>query len=273
MRLLDPRKFRMFTTVLTNLFLIVGLSAQVAPPSSEAVSNIGGISVIDRPDTVSIEIHADASLNAPRILRLSHPDRLVFDFIGAVPKAGFVQQKVNKHSISNVRMAIFQRDTTGHPITRVVVDLLRPTAYQTERQRGKFVITLGDERIVDSTKNVRRSLTAPPRNISPPESPVTTAATREAMVPRIPKVSYSNGLLSIEADNSALSDVIFAVAEKTGAAIDMPFSDGMLDRVTFTMGPAKPRDIVATLLEGSRYNYYIVEDRLGGLQKIILAPK
>jgi hypothetical protein len=119
----------------------------------------------------------------------------------------------------------------------------------------------------------RDPLTSPPTNISSPDRPGTPSAPTDAMVTHIPKVSYSNGLLSIEADNSTLSDVIFAISEKTGASIDMPFSNGMLDRVTFTMGPAKPRDILATFLEGSSYNYYIVENNSGGLQKVILTPK
>jgi hypothetical protein len=118
---------------------------------------------------------------------------------------------------------------------------------------------------------------------SVPLVPAPPAPTRSASVPLAtmkhplaaggPKVEYVNGLLRIEASNANIADVLYAVAEKTGAAIDMPFSDGMLDQVTFTMGPAKPRDVLSTFLEGSSFNYYIVENGSGGLEKVILTPK
>jgi hypothetical protein len=50
-------------------------------------------------------------------------------------------------------------------------------------------------------------------------------------------------------------------------------SDGMLDRVALKMGPVTARQLVTTLLEGSRFTYFIVEDSSGGLQKVILTPK
>ncbi len=86
-------------------------------------------------------------------------------------------------------------------------------------------------------------------------------------------MDYTNGLLRIEATNANLADILYAVGEKTGATIDMPFSDSMLDQVTFSMGPGKPRDVLSTILEGSGFNYYIVENSAGALEKIILIPK
>jgi hypothetical protein len=88
-----------------------------------------------------------------------------------------------------------------------------------------------------------------------------------------PTITYSNGLLSIDAEDAPLADVLYTIGEKTGAGIQMPMSDGMLDRVALKMGPATPRQLLTTLLEGSRYTYFIVEDGSGGLQKVILTPK
>ena len=39
------------------------------------------------------------------------------------------------------------------------------------------------------------------------------------------------GFSMSDAENSNLTDVLFAISEKTGAGIELPMSEGMLDRV------------------------------------------
>ena len=50
-------------------------------------------------------------------------------------------------------------------------------------------------------------------------------------------------------------------------------SEGMLDRVFVRIGPGRPREVLATLLEGSSYNYLIMENAEGALDKVVLQPK
>lgn len=359
----------------------------------------------------------------PKVSKLSDPDRLIFDFAGVLPKAGITRTKVGTHSVRDVRAAIFGNDARGRPITRVVLDLEKPVAYETRNEPGKFMIIVrengaatsasiaaakmpaspaakpvapprerptvpgsnrltnidfGDSRVtltfnsavsprkstlhdperlvldlpgvvagLPSTKSIpdtlRSSLTGirmaqfkedpplyrivfdeaspntssqmsidgnqvvlqfglnsekanrtvprtqnaitakrvfQPTLMSPPLTTQRSITSTRGTTPkkvdasgRGPKVDYTNGLLRIEATNANLADVLYAVGEKTGAVIDMPFSDSMLDQVTFTMGPGKPRDVLSTILEGSGFNYYIVENSSGGLEKIILIPK
>src|SRR6185312_3223356 len=91
--------------------------------------------------------------------------------------------------------------------------------------------------------------------------------------PHPPNIRFANGLLSIEAENSVLTDILFEVGAKTGAEIQMPpWSDAGRERVVAKLGPGNPRDVIAALLHGSSFNYVIVESPQG-LQQLILTPK
>jgi hypothetical protein len=71
-----------------------------------------------------------------------------------------------------------------------------------------------------------------------------------------PKVTYQNGLLTIVAQNSTLGDILRAVHKLTGASIDAPTNP--TERVVTRLGPGAPRDVLATLLNGSSYNYVML---------------
>lgn len=86
-------------------------------------------------------------------------------------------------------------------------------------------------------------------SISPPSQGTETPATP-------PKVSYQGGLLTIRAENSTLGDVLAAVQRATGATIDSPGYAS--ERVYVNLGPGEPRNVIASLLNGSRYDYILV---------------
>jgi len=71
-----------------------------------------------------------------------------------------------------------------------------------------------------------------------------------------PQVTFRDGLLSIRAENSTLGDVLRAVQNTTGASIDSPGFAG--ERVYVNLGPGRPRDVLASLLNGSRYDYILL---------------
>ena len=71
-----------------------------------------------------------------------------------------------------------------------------------------------------------------------------------------PQVIFHNGLLSIHADNSTMGDLLNAVQSATGAFIDIP--DSASERVSINLGPAGSRDVLTTLLNGSRYDYILL---------------
>jgi hypothetical protein len=94
------------------------------------------------------------------------------------------------------------------------------------------------------------------------------------MSPTPPRDSYQNGLLTIDAQNSTLSQVLRAVQAQTGASVEMP-SSAANERVMMQVGPGRPRDVLNTLLNGSKFNYIILGmiDNPGGVQKVILTTR
>ncbi len=98
--------------------------------------------------------------------------------------------------------------------------------------------------------------------------------TPEQMPPTPPHVVYQNGLLTIDAQNSTLAQVLRSVQAQTGASIEMPASASS-DRVMMRLGPGRPGDVLNTLLNGSKFNYVIlgVAGNTGGVQKVILTTR
>jgi hypothetical protein len=105
----------------------------------------------------------------------------------------------------------------------------------------------------------------------PPPAPPPTP---EQMPAQQPQVSYLNGQLTIISRNSTLSDILHSVARQTGASIDLPPGTGF-ERVAGRMGPGPARNVLAELLNGSRYDYVMIASagNPGGLQHVILTPK
>lgn len=71
-----------------------------------------------------------------------------------------------------------------------------------------------------------------------------------------PKVSYQGGLLTIVAQNSTLGDILRDVHKLTGASIEVP--PNATERVVTRLGPGAPRDVLASLLNGSAFNYVML---------------
>jgi hypothetical protein len=74
--------------------------------------------------------------------------------------------------------------------------------------------------------------------------------------PAPPHVSYQHGLLTIVAQNSTLAAILFDVRKLTGASIDVP--PNATERVVTRLGPGPVRDVLAGLLNGTRFNYVMI---------------
>lgn len=86
----------------------------------------------------------------------------------------------------------------------------------------------------------------------PDDSAETAVATQNA-----PVVTYRDGQLTIDARNATLAEVLKLVAEKSGAAIEVPPGSG-LERIFEHDGPAPAQDVLVRLLNGSAYDFIIV---------------
>jgi hypothetical protein len=93
-----------------------------------------------------------------------------------------------------------------------------------------------------------------------------------AQMPAGPVITlYQNGELTIEAQNSNLRDVLRVVSAQTGTLIDIP--PGHDERVVGVFGPGRPREVLASLLNGSPFNYVMLWSTIdpNRLEKVALS--
>ncbi|HEU5402690.1 MAG TPA: hypothetical protein VFU86_15115 [Terriglobales bacterium] len=107
-----------------------------------------------------------------------------------------------------------------------------------------------------------------------PPPPPPPPPTPEQLPAQPPQVSYVGGLLTINAPNSTMNDVLSAVRRVTGATIEKPPAAGN-DRVVVHLGPAQPKDVLSALFNGSHYDYIILGPmgQPGAVQRVILTAK
>lgn len=88
-----------------------------------------------------------------------------------------------------------------------------------------------------------------------------------------PKVGFQDGLLTIVSQNSTLGDILREVQKLTGASVDIPPNAN--ERVVTRLGPGGPRDVLASLLDGSSFNYVMVGSNSDpeAVTSLILTPK
>jgi hypothetical protein len=88
-----------------------------------------------------------------------------------------------------------------------------------------------------------------------------------------PQVSYEGGLLTIVAPNSSLGDILRSVRKHTSADIEVPATAS--ERVVTRLGPAPAREVMAELLNGSRFNYILLGSPAdpNALVRVVLVAK
>jgi type II secretory pathway component GspD/PulD (secretin) len=88
------------------------------------------------------------------------------------------------------------------------------------------------------------------------------------------EVHYENGRMSIWANRASLADVLNEVHHKTGAEVLIP-AGAEQEQVVTSIGPAPLREVLASLLNGSRFNFIVVgyDGDPGRLKSLILTPR
>jgi hypothetical protein len=122
-------------------------------------------------------------------------------------------------------------------------------------------------------KHTAKQAKAAPEPEPTPTPPPPPPPTPEQMPARPPQVTFKNGQLTILAQNSTLADILRAVRVQTGAAIDVP--PNATERVFSKLGPGPARDVLASLLNGSHFNYVMLgsPNDPSVIQHIILTSK
>jgi hypothetical protein len=107
----------------------------------------------------------------------------------------------------------------------------------------------------------------------PAPAPPAPPPTPEQMPASPPQVTFDNGQLTIVAQNSTLGDILRAVRAKTGASVEVP--GNATERVVAKIGPGPAREVLASLLNGSHFNYVMLGSptKADMVDRIILTSK
>jgi hypothetical protein len=115
------------------------------------------------------------------------------------------------------------------------------------------MVNAADTAPTQTHKKTKKPVPLPPLPSGPtgPVQPIPL----DSMAPVPPQVSYQNEQLTIVTPNSTLGDILRAVRKQTGAEIEVPSAP---ERVVTHLGPGRARDVMAELLNGSRFNYVLL---------------
>jgi len=129
-------------------------------------------------------------------------------------------------------------------------------------------------------KKTRPSGANPPAAVATPPAPAPAPAPAPVVLPpeqtpaHAPVVAWDGQLLTIDAENSSLSDILLGIRSRTGASIEMPASTSR-ERIAVHLGPAPIREVLSSLLYGTNFNYVIqsAQDDESALEKVVLTAR
>jgi hypothetical protein len=106
-----------------------------------------------------------------------------------------------------------------------------------------------------------------------PSAPAPAAPMLQQAASPSPAVTFHNGELSIVAHNATLREILQMVGSQTGAIIEIP--PGADERVAVQLGPGPARQVLASLLAGSDFNFIVLgsEKDPQVVAKVVLSPK
>jgi hypothetical protein len=240
-----------------------------AAAQTKAVPSIRRVQVLGARSQVEIEIEASDRV-VPQINVLTGPDRLVVDFVNAVPGAQLRNQAVNRGEVKSLRVGLF---SANPPVTRLVLDLNGPQHYQVF-PAGRTVIVKVGESAGTETAGFRPASGPVLVNTSYPVRAVPISAPGPHAAKPPLEVSFRDGLLSINSNKASLSEVLFAVHQRTGAEIAIP-AGAEQEMVAVDLGPAPAPEVLAHLLNGSSFNFLILSSSTdpGALDRVILSSR
>jgi hypothetical protein len=295
--------------VLTVAAVIAAPVSAQKPASDSAITTttarVQHVMVRGTGDNTEVEIQTSGPI-APDTQAITGPDRIVIDFPGALPAEDLRALKVNGGPLKGVRSGLFFNNP---PITRIVLDLVEPRSYKLSTNQNTVTVKLGAATTAAAaqpeqvpappaaklqnallTTTPASNTHAAPVQVSKVVSQVRSNAVSNAVVstaqPPMPSpvaeapppppppavtVTFANGLLRIHADKATLSQVLFEVQRQTQAEIAIP-AGAEQEQVVADLGPASAREVLGSLLNGSRYNFIFVGGELS-LERVILTRR
>jgi len=265
-----------FSRILASRWLTVAWALSVgavsAPAQTSARATVRAVRVLHTKGAVEIEVEASDRI-IPQTRVLTGPDRFVVDFPNATPAMGARNQAVNRGEVKDVRVGLFQSQP---PITRVVLDLNSAQSYQVFPY-GRTVMIKVTGGALEASIDMDGPASAQPTRPGLVVANYTAGSERIHSSTEIKPgldVSFRNGLLAIRANKVTLAEVLNAVQLRTGAEIDGTAGITQ-EKVVVNLGPAPAAEVLAALLNGSKFNYLILSaaNNPQQLDKVILSPR
>src|SRR4051812_43505479 len=228
-------------------FFAAALCACLTVGISFAQVSVRSVKVLGTKDSVEVEVETSDRI-IPQTQVLTGPDRLVVDFPNAVPGNQLHSQSVDRGEVKDVRVSLFQNKP---PVTRVVLDLKAARSYQIFPSGRTVMIKVTGGSTESANNPIRPGLVS--ANYKAGGEPIAVVNTTRPSL----EVSYRDGLLAINANKATLAQVLYAVQQRTGADISVP-SGAEQERVVAYIEPASAPEVLARLLNGSRFNFLIL---------------
>ena len=242
--------------------------AQAAGPQA----SIRRVAVLGGSQALELEVSASQPVT-PAVLVLTGPDRLVIDFPNAVPGTELRNIPVNRGEVKGVRVGLFAQNP---PVTRVVLDLKVPQPYQLFPSRKSLIVKIGDgatPQAVAPRPIIAAAVAHQTSSLAPVSYTPISMPQRSKPAPRL-DVQFQNGRLTIWANKATLAEVLSEVRNRTGADIPIPGGADQ-DQVVASLGPGPAKDVLTSLLNGSRFNFIILgsERNPSQLKTVILTAR
>lgn len=269
---------RIFVSRLLLAGVCAGLCATLAAPLLAAQarapqSAIRSVKVLGSKDAVEIEVEASDRI-VPETQVLTGPDRLVIDFPNSVPSGQLRSQSVDRGEVKDLRIGLFQ---SKPPVTRLVLDLKTAQSYQVFPSGRTVIIKVTGGGNSDVSRAADNFPSGPARrpglvvaNYVRGASPVSVVTADQPLL----DISYRDGLLGIRANKATLSEVLFAVQQRTGAEISIA-AGAETEKVVADIAPGPAPEVLARLLNGSKFNFLILSavDDPAKLDRVILSTR
>ena len=228
-----------------------------ARTGSGPTAQIRHVAVLKVGGATEIEIETSQRV-APAVQAVTGPDRLVVDFPESLPGPQLRAIPVNQGEVKGVRVGLL---TAKPPVTRVVLDLKSPQAYQIFPSAKSVIVKLPG-----SGASAMAAL--PLANASTPEPPHAPPA------PKKVEITFQDGRLRLVSNKASLAEVLNEIRAQLNADIVVP-AGAEQEVVAVALGPSTPRDVISKLLDGSRYNFIIVgtDADANQVERVVLSPK
>jgi hypothetical protein len=255
----------------SRIFLAAVCAALSIPALHAQQVSVRHVQILGGKNAVEIEVEASDRI-VPQTQVLTNPDRLVIDFPNAVPGRELHSQSVYRGQVKDLRVGLFQ---SKPPVTRIVLDLNSAQSYQVFPGQTVIVKVMSAP---DSIQTVA-DYPEPTGRSGLITANYVTSAERVHVDPPPPapkplEVIFRDGVLTVHSNKATLSEVLYAVQQRTGAEVAIA-AGAEQEKVVVDLGPAPAPEVLAQLLNGSKFNFLILSNANDPrqLDKVILSPR